>query len=173
MDRSRLATNSRSSASPAGRPNEGAANHIAARHDGTWHRSWDHRSAHFSGGHWWCWDGGGWIGLDAGYYPWDFYPYYAYDYYPYDYYPGYYADVEPYYDNEGVYDSAPAPDPMVTAVQQDLAKLGYYHGAADGLYGRTTRDAIARYQSDHHFSVTGTLTKQTLQSLGVSPTMAS
>ena len=79
-----------------------ASNHIYARHDGSWHHDWDHRGAHFSNGHWWCYDGAAWIGLDAGYYPWDYYPYYAYDYYPYDYYPGYYADVEPEYYNAGV-----------------------------------------------------------------------
>src|SRR5438067_2052500 len=88
-------------------------------------------------------------------------------------YPGYYADVEPYYNNEGVYDSVPAADPNVTAVQNDLTKLGYYHGPVDGLYGRATRDAVARYQNDHHLAITGTLTTQTLQSLGVSPSVAS
>jgi hypothetical protein len=155
------------------RPSENARNHIFAREDGSRHRDWDRRGAHFWNGHWWAWDGGSWIGLDDGYYPWDYYPYYAYDYYPYDYYPGYYADVEPYYDTEGVYDSVPAADPNVTAVQNDLAKLGYYHGPVDGLYGRATRDAVARYQNDHHLATTGTLTTQTLQSLGVSPSVAS
>jgi hypothetical protein len=155
------------------RPSENARNHIFAREDGNRHRDWDRRGAHFWNGHWWAWDGGSWIGLDDGYYPWDYYPYYAYDYFPYDYYPGYYADVEPYYDTEGVYDSVPAADPNVTAVQNDLAKLGYYHGPVDGLYGRATRDAVARYQNDHHLATTGTLTTQTLQSLGVSPSVAS
>src|SRR5207237_5479238 len=92
---------------------------------------------------------------------------------PYDYYPGYYADVEPYYYNEGVYDSVPAADPNVTAVQNGLAKLGYYHEPVDGLYGRATRDAVAHYQNDHHLAITGTLTTQTLQSLGVAPSVAS
>jgi hypothetical protein len=155
------------------RPSDNARNHIFAREDGSRHRDWDRRGAHFWNGHWWAWDGGYWIGLDDGFYPWDYYPYYAYDYYPYDYYPGYYADVEPYYNNESVYDSVPAADPNVTAVQNDLAKLGYYHGPVDGLYGRATRDAVARYQNDHHLAITGTLTTQTLQSLGVSPSVAS
>jgi hypothetical protein len=133
------------------------------------HRDWDRRGAHFFRGHWWCFDGGVWIGLDAGYYPWDYYPYYAYDYYPYDYYPGYYADVEPEYYSAGVPTSVDQyPDPNVTAVQADLTKLGYYHGAIDGLFGRDTRDALARYQTDHHLAVTGTLTTETLRTLGVS-----
>jgi len=155
------------------RPSENARNHIFAREDGSRHRDWDRRGAHFWNGRWWAWDGGFWIGLDDGFYPWDYYPYYAYDYYPYDYYPGYYADVEPYYYNEGVYDSVPAADPNVTAVQNDLAKLGYYHEPVDGLYGRATRDAVAHYQNDHHLAITGTLTTQTLQSLGVAPSVAS
>jgi hypothetical protein len=45
-----------------------------------------------------AWDGVAWLGIDEGYYR--YFPYYAYDYYPYDYYPGYYADLEPYYNNE-------------------------------------------------------------------------
>jgi hypothetical protein len=152
------------------RPTERALRHIFARHDGSSHRDWDRRGAHFFNQHWWCWDGFAWVGLSYGYYPWDYFPYYAYDYYPYDYYPGYYADVEPYYGNEGVYDRVPTADPTVTTVQQDLARLGFYHGSIDGLYGRTTRDAVARYQTVRQLTVTGTLTAQTLRSLGLSQT---
>jgi len=43
----------------------------------------------------------------------------------------------------------------------------------DGFYGRATRDAVARYQTEHHLTITGTLTTQTLQSLGVAPSVAS
>ncbi len=112
--------------------------------------------------------------MDAGFFPWDYYPYYAYDYYPYDYYPGYYADVEPEYYSAGVTSSVDQyPDPNVTAIQTDLKKLGYYHGTIDGLFGRSTRDALARYQTDHHLAVTGTLTTETLHSLGVSQVMPS
>jgi len=166
-------TSRRAAPQSATRLSENARNHVFAREDGNRHRDWDRRGAHFWNGHWWAWDGGYWLGLDDGFYPWDYYPYYAYDYYPYDYYPGYYADVEPYYYSDGVYDNVPAPDPTVTAVQTDLAKLGYYHGSIDGLYGRTTRDAVAHYQSDHQMTVSGTLTRQILQSLGVSQSTAS
>lgn len=170
----RTATTSRRVApESAGRPSENARDHVFAREAGNRHPDWDRRGAHFWNGRWWAWDDGYWLGLDDGFYPWDYYPYYAYDYYPYDYYPGYYADVEPYYYSDGVYDNAPAPDPTVTAVQTDLAKLGYYHGRIDGLYGRTTRDAVAHYQSDHQMTVSGTLTRQILQSLGVSQSTAS
>jgi Putative peptidoglycan binding domain len=160
------------SRSPVAQPTDqrvmSASNHIFARHDTNWQRDWDHHSAHYRNGHWWCYDGSAWIGLDTGYYPWDYYPYYAYDYYPYDYYPGYYADVEPEYYNAGVSSSVDqSPEPNVTAVQTDLTQLGYYHGAIDGFFGRDTRDALARYQTDQHLIITGTLTTETLQSLGV------
>jgi Putative peptidoglycan binding domain len=167
---SRAVQNSRPrAANPTDQRPGSARNHIFARQDGNLHRDWDHRGAHFFRGHWWVFDGGAWIGLDAGFFPWDYYPYYAYDYYPYDYYPGYYADVEPEYYSAGVSSSVDQyPDPNVTAVQTDLKKLGYYRGTIDGLFGRDTRDALARYQTDHHLAVTGTLTTETLQSLGVS-----
>src|SRR5207245_4645843 len=113
------------------RPSDNARNHIFAREDGSRHRDWDRRGAHFWNGHWWCWDGGFWIGLDDGYYPWDLYPYYAYDYYPYDYY----TDVEPV--DQGY--AAQQADPNVSAVQADLAQLGYYNGPIDGLFGADTR----------------------------------
>jgi putative peptidoglycan binding protein len=72
--------------------------------------------------------------------------------------------------NEGVYHGNPSPDPTVTAVQQNLTKLGYYRKCIDGLYGRATRYAVARYQTDHNLAVTSRLTRQMLQLLGVSPT---
>jgi hypothetical protein len=147
----------------------GLRNHIVARHNANWHGDWDRRHAHFDHGRFFVFIDGFWSGLDSGFYPWDYFPYYAYDYYPYDYYPGYYTDVEPYYDQAGVSNYVPTPDPNVIAVQKDLANLGYYHGSIDGIYGRNTRDAVGRYQTDHNLTVTGTLTTQTLQTLGVSP----
>src|SRR5437764_707792 len=94
-------------------------------------------------------------------------PYYAYDYYPYDYYPGYYADVEPYYYNEGVYSDTPVQDPTVSAVQTDLTQYGYFNGPIDGIYGPATRDAVAKYQIAKGLGVTGSLSPDTLQSLGL------
>ena len=144
--------------------------HAAERHNAAnWHSDWDRRRSHFDHDRFFVFDDGFWFGLDPGFFPWDYYPYYAYDYYPYDYYPGYYADVEPEYYSAGVTSSVDQyPDPNVTAVQTDLKNLGYYHGTIDGLFGRGTRDALAHYQTDHHLAVTGTLTTETLQSLGVS-----
>jgi hypothetical protein len=149
------------------RPSNEAAlsidHHILTRESGAQHRDWDRRHAHFSNGHWYCWDGGYWIGLDYGFYPWDFYPYYAYDYYPYDYY----TDVE-----SGYQDYAQQADPNVSAVQADLAQLGYYEGPIDGIFGADTRTALTRYQADHQLQVTGSLSNETLQALGL-PGLAS
>jgi peptidoglycan hydrolase-like protein with peptidoglycan-binding domain len=101
--------------------------------------------------------------LDYGYYPWDFYPYYAWDDYPYDYY----TDIDP--TDQGY---APQVDPNVTAVQNDLTQMGYYTGPVDGIFGAATRTAVTRYQIDRQLQVTGSLTDQTLQSLGL-PGLAS
>ena len=152
-------------------------NHASERHDANWHRDWDRRHAHFHDRKVFVFINGFWWGLD----PW-FYPYYAYDY-PYDDY-GYYCDdysANPYdyynyspynYDDQSGYaDSGQsAANATVSAVQSELAKLGYYNGAIDGALGDQTEAAIAHYQEDHDLSVTGTLTAATLQSLGLSRT---
>ena len=147
-------------------------NHALARHDANWHRDWDRRHAHFHHGHVFVFIDGFWWGLDPGFYPFD---YYAYGYYPYDYY-GYpydYYDDYPYdYDGQSasVDSDQYGNNATVTTVQSELAKLGYYHGAIDGVVGDETEAALARYQEDHHLSVTGTLTAATLQSLGLPQT---
>jgi His-Xaa-Ser repeat protein HxsA len=114
---------------------------------------------------------GFWWGLDPGYYPWD-YANYGYDSpsdysygNPYDYY-NYY----PYNDDEqSAYAESDqsAAIATVSAVQSELAKLGYYDGAIDGTVGDQTEAAIAHYQEDNDLSVTGTVDAATLQSLGV------
>ena len=151
----------------------GRTEHIAERHDANWHSDWDRRHAHFFNNRFFVFDDGFWFGLDDGFFPWDYYPYYVYDYYPYDYYPGYYADVESYYDDEGVSSSTPVHDPTVSAVQADLTQLGYYNGPVDGIYGPLTRDAVAKYQIDKQLDVNGNLSAQTLQSLGLPQPAAS
>jgi hypothetical protein len=144
--------------------------HVAERHNAAnWHHDWDRRRSHFDHDRFFVFDDGFWFGLDPGFFPWDYYPYYAYDYYPYDYYPGYYADVEPYYYNEGVYSDTPMRDETVATVQTDLSQQGYYGGPVDGIYGPATRDAVAKYQIAKHLDVTGSLSPDTLQSLGLPP----
>jgi len=149
-------------------------NHAFARHDANWHRDWDRRHAHFHNGNVFVFISGFWYGF----YPWDYYGYgsYPYDYYgyPYDYYNSGYPDdyynqyPDNYNDQPAYGDSDPyANNVTVSAVQSELAKLGYYNGAIDGALGDQTEAAIAHYQEDHDLSVTGTLTAATLQSLGL------
>src|SRR5438552_6439332 len=146
----------------------GRTDHISERHSAAnWHSDWDRRHSHFFHNRFFVFDDGFWFGLDPGFFPWDYYPYYAYDYYPYDYYPGFYADVEPYYYDEGVYSDTPAQDPTVSAVQTDLTQKGYFNGPIDGIYGPATRDAVAKYQIAQHLTVTGSLSPDTMQSLGL------
>ena len=141
--------------------------HIAERHDANWHGDWDRRHAHFDHGHFFVFIDGFWWGLDDGYFPWDYLPYYADDYYPYDYYAH-----SPPYDNT-VYNIDPADNATVQAVQTQLLQLGYYNGSIDGVFGPATRDAVAKYQIANQLSVTGSLSPDTLQSLGLPQATAS
>jgi Putative peptidoglycan binding domain len=144
----------------------GRTDHIAERHDANWHGDWDRRHAHFDHGHFFVFVDGFWCGLDAGFFPWDYYPYYGSDYYPYDYYT---ADV-PQSDNDNTqpdYNGVPVVDPTVQAVQTQLVQQGYYNGPADGIFGPTTRDAVAKYQIAKNLNVTGSLSPEMLQSLGL------
>ena len=148
---------------------------VFARHDGNWHRDWDRHHAHFDHGHVFVFTDGFWWGL----YPADYYPYDAYGSYPSDYY-GYpygyddnpYGSSDSYSQNPYSYYSGYAPpdqssNAVVSSVQSQLAKLGYYRGAVDGVAGDETEAAVARYQEDNDLSVTGTVTAATLQSLGL------
>jgi len=143
--------------------------HIAERHDGNWHGDWDRGHVHFDHGRFFVFDDGFWWGLDDGYFPWDYLPYYANDYYPYDYY----TDVSPYDNNNASYNIAAADSVTVQSVQTQLLQLGYYNGSIDGVFGPATRDAVARYQIAKQLSVTGSLSPDTLQSLGLPAPAAS
>jgi Putative peptidoglycan binding domain len=183
-NRPAIASGARSPGTGVHRGLNGRRDHIAERHDGNWHRDWDRRHAHFFHNRFFVFDNGFWFGLDSGFYPWDYLPYYAGDYYPYDYYTdvepdyniapasaypyGYYTGDQPDYNNAAD-NGAPAADPTVEATQERLAQLGYYNGPVDGIFGPTTRDAVAKYQMDKQLEVTGSLSPDTLQSLGVPP----
>jgi Putative peptidoglycan binding domain len=179
------ASAARSPGTAAHRGLNGRTDHIAERHNGNWwHRDWDRRHAHFFNNRFFVFDNGFWYGLDAGFFPWDYLPYYAGDYYPYGYYTdvqpdyntapasaypyGYYTGVQPDY-NTAPDNGAPVADTTVEATQERLAQLGYYNGPVDGIFGPTTRDAVAKYQIDNQLDVTGSLSPDALQSLGVPP----
>jgi len=152
------------------------ANHrVFARHDGNWHHDWDRHRAHFDHGHVFVFTDGFWWGLN----PWDYYPDYGDGSYPsdsYDYPYGYnqspydsydYNTQEPYSYYGGYAAPSQSDNAVVSSLQSQLAKLGYYRGAVDGVAGDETQAAIARYQQDNDLSVTGTVTAATLQSLGL------
>jgi len=162
-NRSTMPSSARPSQTSAQHGLNGRTDHIAERHDANWHRDWDRRHAHFDHDRFFVFEDGFWFGLDPGFFPWDYLPYYAYDYYPYDYY----AEVQPNGYTEPVYNGVPVADPTVQAVQTELTQLGYYTGPVDGIFGPTTRDALTKYQIATHLNVTGSLSPDTLQSLGL------
>jgi hypothetical protein len=138
-------------------------NHVVSQHDANWHKDWDRRHAHFDHNRFFVFIDGFWCGLDAGYFPWDYLPYYPNDYYPYDYY----TDTAPYDYNDTNYDVDSGDSAAVQAVQMQLARLGYYNGSIDGVFGPSTRDAVARYQIAKNLEVTGSLSPDTLRALGL------
>ena len=141
----------------------GLRNHVVARHDTNWHNDWDRRHVHFDHGRFFVFLDGFWCGLDDGFFPWDYLPYYPDDYYPYDYY----TNTDPYDYNGTTYDLGSGDSATVQAVQTQLFNLGYYSGSVDGVFGPTTRDAVAKYQIANHLNVTGSLSADTLQALGL------
>jgi hypothetical protein len=96
----------------------------------------------------------------GGYYFWHnnyWYPAYGYN-------PGYssYIYDEPIY-GYNQYE----PGQVISNVQIELQRAGYYPGPIDGLIGPMTRSALARYQADHGLYVTRAIDEPTLQSLGL------
>jgi peptidoglycan hydrolase-like protein with peptidoglycan-binding domain len=67
----------------------------------------------------------------------------------------------------------PEGDPVVEQVQNTLRHLGFYTGAADGLAGPATRDAVAAYQRKVGLPGTGTIDDELLNQLGTAPFAAS
>ena len=55
----------------------------------------------------------------------------------------------------------------VASVQQALDDLGYDPGPVDGAFGRRTSDALRRFQENNGLAVTGTITPETLERLGL------
>src|SRR5256886_9667946 len=152
--------------------------HVFARRSADWHRDWDRRRDHWWHGHRCHFVNGFWFIYDTGFYPYDYrypygYGYYASDYYPYDYDPGVYEGGDADYYGQGAYGSSEQyADSTVTAVQEQLARQGYYRGEIDGIFGAETRRAVVRYQSDQGLRVTGNLSADTLRALGL-PRVAS
>jgi hypothetical protein len=150
--------------------------HVFAQRSTNWQRNWDRQRDHWWHGHRCHFFNGSWIVFDLGFYPWDtfWYPYdnyYGYGYYPYSYNydPGYYDSyddqAEGYYGQNSDVDQYN--NSTVGSAQERLAREGYYRGEIDGVVGPQTRRAIARYQRDQGLRVTGALTRDTVQALGL------
>jgi len=151
-------------------------NHVFAQHSANWHRDWNRSRDHVWHGHRCHFFNGSWVIFDVGFWPWwgwpywDPYYYYGYGYgygsygYPYGYDSNYYYG-EQYDDQNGYADQSS--NSTVAAVQERLAREGYYRGQIDGIVGPETRRAIARYQSNHGLRVNGNLTPDTLGALGL------
>lgn len=60
-------------------------------------------------------------------------------------------------------------DDLILSAQKALQEMGYYQGRLDGIAGSQTAAAIRRYQIAKKLTVTGELTPQTLDSLGLKP----
>ena len=74
-----------------------------------------------------------------------------------------YSDYYPYSDyNDNAYLG------VDRAVQEELAKLGYYYGPVDGTIGPETQRAIRRFQSVAKMPVTGRIDSETLKALQIS-----
>jgi hypothetical protein len=63
---------------------------------------------------------------------------------------------------------APTPQPrFVREAQRALDELGFRPGPIDGVVGRRTRDALARYQRSQKIPVTGYLDTETMVRLDI------
>ena len=121
---------------------------------------------------------------DYGYYPYSYGSYgqspYGYDPYGYSYgnNSGYYTDGQNdgYYDN-GQYENQDSTSnsssdqeivaEIVAAAQDELSLEGYYHGPIDGLFSPEMHRAVRDFQRDNGLNVTGYLTRETRNALGL------
>src|SRR6267378_6902006 len=108
--------------------------HVFARRTADWHRDWNRSRDHWWHGHRCHFVNGFWFIYDTGFYPYDYwypygYGYYGSAYYPYDYDPGVYEGGGTDYYGQGAYSSSDQyADSTVAAVQEQLARQGYYRG---------------------------------------------
>ena len=98
-----------------------------------------------------------------------FYPYYAYDPFYWDWYGYGYGYGYPYYTSAAYYyDGYPAQGGSVAvAVQEELARAGYYHGAIDGILGDGSRRAIRAYERANGLPVDGRIDGDLLATMGL------
>ncbi len=61
--------------------------------------------------------------------------------------------------------NTPGPDSLVEAVQNELARRGYFAGKPDSMYSPATKEAIRRFQVDQGLPATGRINEATLHAL--------
>ncbi|HWY41099.1 MAG TPA: peptidoglycan-binding domain-containing protein [Chthoniobacterales bacterium] len=164
-------------------------NHVVAQHSANWHRDWDRHHDHFFHGNRFVFIDGFWWGFGLGFDPWWWdYPYYGYGYpYNYGYYPNGYNDYGYGYNDPGTYDDQngyqngyddqsryqqngygdQSANSSVAAAQDRLTQEGFYRGQIDGVLGPETRHAIVRFQTKHGLGISGELTTETLNAMGL------
>lgn len=64
--------------------------------------------------------------------------------------------------------TAPTPD-RYKEIQEALAKKGYLHGDATGVWNADSADALRRFQQDQNLSASGKLDSLSLIALGLGP----
>lgn len=69
--------------------------------------------------------------------------------------------------NTGSITTAVVANNNVMHVQEKLTVFGYLPGEADGVFGRSTSDAIRQFETDRSLPVTGKITPGLLQELGL------
>lgn len=57
------------------------------------------------------------------------------------------------------------PDSLVEAVQDELVRRGYYGGKVDAMFSPDTKEALRKFQADHHLATTGLINEATLHAL--------
>lgn len=57
------------------------------------------------------------------------------------------------------------PDSLVEAVQEELVRRGYYGGKVDAMFNADTKEALRKFQTDHHLANTGLINEATLHAL--------
>lgn len=96
-----------------------------------------------------------------------FYPFY-YSSWPFGFgYPYWGTSVAYYYDGTPGYADYGSAESLAVAVQQELARAGYYHGAIDGIIGSGTRRALRAYESAHGLPMDGRIDSDLLATMGL------
>lgn len=60
----------------------------------------------------------------------------------------------------------------VSAIQRALSERGYYYAGIDGIYGKSTENAVIEFQKDNDLRIDGIAGSQTLDALGVTESVS-